>query len=34
LSDTAVVEQMDATTPIGPGQRARLDAHRNLHFEL
>jgi N-methylhydantoinase A len=30
----AVVEQMDATTMIGPGQHARLDQYRNLHIDL
>jgi hypothetical protein len=30
----AIVEQMDATTLIGPGQYARLDAYRNLHIDL
>jgi N-methylhydantoinase A len=30
----AIVDQMDATTLIGPGQHARLDAYRNLHIDL
>jgi hypothetical protein len=30
----AVVEQLDATTLIGPGQHARLDEYRNLHIDL
>jgi N-methylhydantoinase A len=30
----AIVDQMDATTLIGPGQLARLDAYRNLHIDL
>ena len=30
----AIVEQMDSTTLIGPGQHARLDEYRNLHVEL
>ena len=30
----AIVDQMDATTLIGPGQHARLDTYRNLHIDL
>ena len=30
----AIVEQLDATTLIGPGQRARLDKYRSLHIDL
>jgi N-methylhydantoinase A len=30
----AIVEQLDATTLIGPGQHARLDEYRNLHIDL
>ena len=30
----AVVEQLDTTTLIGPGQHARLDEYRNLHIDL
>ncbi len=30
LSGPAIVEQLDATTVVWPGQRARVDAHRNL----
>ena len=30
----AVVEQLDATTVVHPGDRARMDAHANLHITL
>ena len=30
----AIVEQLDTTTLIGPGQHARLDEYRNLHIDL
>jgi N-methylhydantoinase A len=30
----AIVDQLDATTLIGPGQHTRLDEYRNLHIEL
>jgi N-methylhydantoinase A len=30
----AIVEQLDATTLIGPGQNARIDAYRSLHIDL
>ena len=30
----AIVEQLDSTTLIGPGHRARLDEYRNLMIEL
>jgi N-methylhydantoinase A len=34
LVGPAIVEQLDATTLVGPGQHARLDAYRNLHIDL
>ena len=34
IVEPAIVDQMDATTLIGPGQHARLDAYRNLHIDL
>jgi N-methylhydantoinase A len=34
LVGPAIVEQLDSTTLIGPGQRARLDEYRNLHINL
>jgi N-methylhydantoinase A len=34
LTGPAIVDQMDATTLIGPGQQARLDEFRNLHIDL
>ena len=34
LLGPAIVEQLDSTTLIGPGQHARLDEYRNLHIEL
>ena len=34
LTGPAIVEQLDSTTLIAPGQRARLDEYRNLHVDL
>ena len=34
LFGPAIIDQLDATTLIGPGQHARLDAYRNLHIAL
>ena len=34
LSGPAIVEQLDSTTLIAPGQQAWLDQYRNLHVEL
>jgi N-methylhydantoinase A len=34
IAGPAIVEQLDTTTLIGPGQHARLDEYRNLHIDL